>query len=182
MTEMDQAAELAYKKACLRFIDEYIKFNNKYVSLSTNGIFSVETASGIEPFIALGEVIHWTVIMYDKLDKAALSPSERALMSGIKHIDNIVKHEKAKFDVSDFIKTVPKNSVKGTNRGDKMSIKWQVTLCFFFQDISMIPVEPDWRIQRKNYNTNIKDKEVNDVISQIDKILKKYVFDINNAN
>lgn len=153
MDDFLKTAELAYKKACLRFIQEYAMFNQNNVSLSQEGIFTVNVQPGIEPFISLGEIIYWGIALFDRIDATVL-PKEKKLISGFRHVYNITKHKKSPFSVADILQTVPRFSGKGVPSPQGGHISCTVSVAFFFKDISMIPIDDDQeRTQRNNYNS-----------------------------
>jgi len=100
-----------------------------------------------------------------------MKPEEQKFMSGVMHVDNILKHEKdTKVEVWDFVRTYPKFSM-GMNNG-VLSTNVQTSFCFM--DISFIPVDKDNQTKRNNYNQYIKDKDVVEVVNNITFILKQY--------
>lgn len=99
-------------------------------------------------------------------------------MSGIKHIDNTLKHTEYNFEIWDFLRMYSKHEITGKKNEKGFNINYRVIPAFQFQDISSIPCEEKWKNQRNAYNDKIKDKDMNEVISEVDKILKKYFIDV----
>lgn len=168
--EFIDASILAYKKACVRFINEYARFNNE--NRKKTGEYSILATpkDGDEIFISLCEVFSWTTKLYDRMDKNNLDSNEKGFMSGVKFVDNTLKHEKTGFQISDFIKT----AIMHTIEKRKKNISCGMRFVFTFTDIPHIPMNPNWKSQRDNYLSFLNEKDVTDVLIEAEKILKKY--------
>lgn len=178
MSRFLDTAEVGYKNACIRCVDEQRKFAEKNIKYENNGIVAVHVEDSMEIFNALTEIIHWAVGIYDRLDKNFIDEEDKKMMSGIKHIDNILKHTEYDFEMWNFLRMYSKHDITGKRNEKGICLNYKVTPAFQFQDISSIPCEEKWRNQRNAYNDKIKNKDMNEVISAVDKILKKYFIDV----
>lgn len=171
MADLLECAKIAYIKACNDLNEAGKRFNGKHINIQEDGIIKYCSEEAIEPFICIGNVIHKAVEVYVRLDNRNMKEEERKFMSGVMHVDNILKHEKdTKVEVWDFVRTQPKFSIVGKNG----EISANVQTGFFFMDISFIPVDDKNQRKRNNYNEYIKDKDVVDIINNITFILKQY--------
>ena len=178
MSNFLDTAEIGYKNACLRCIDEQVKFNKKHVTYNKNGIIDVRVEDSNEIFIALSEIIHWSVEIYDRLDKRFIDEEDKKIMSGVKHIDNILKHTEQNFELWNFLRLYSKHEIKGSKKDGNLNLNYRIVLAFQFQYISSIPCEEKWQNQRQYYNDKIKEKDMNEVVSMIDKVLKEHFIDV----
>lgn len=167
--EFINVAITGYKKACMRYIGEQVLYNQKNVNATKENTILVTPKEGDEIFAALTEVVSWVVKLYDRMTVDSVTQSEKKFMSGIKYIDNTLKHEKSEFSIYDFIKIGSKHEIKKV--GNSLNVSMRIV--FTFSDVSQIPVDEKWKNQRDNYMNNIMDKDTNDIIVEAERILKK---------
>jgi len=171
MADLLECAKVAYVKACEDFNAVGKKFNDRHIKVQENGIIQYQSEEAVEPFICIGNVIHKAVEVYVRLDQRKMKMDEQRFMSGVMHVDNILKHEKdTKVELWDFVRTQPKFSISEKNG----TLSTNVQMGFFFMDISFIPVDSQNQKKRDNYNAYIKGKDVVDVVNNITFILKQY--------
>lgn len=178
MSSFLDTAELGYKNACLRCIDEQVKFTNSHVLYRDEGIVKIRVEDSKEIFSSFSEIIHWAVEIYDRLDQSLIDEEDRKVMSGIKHIDNILKHTEQNFEIEAFLRMYAKHEIRGKKNGEAVNINYRIIPAFQFQDIAYIPCSSKWANQRQAYNDKIKGKDMNDVISNVDKVLVKHFIGI----
>lgn len=126
-------------------------------------------------FIALEELIHKAIIIYDgELKDFKLKGKDKSFMSGVKHIDNLVKHNTEKIEILDIISSTPKIQSEKVNGMAKNRFRVNMELVNFWNDIKDIPCDDKWMNQRNNYNIHLKGKLVIDTVQCINLIIEKY--------
>lgn len=168
----------AYKLSCLDYINEYKKYVSAHVKPTGAGVFQVKLEGIERPFKYLSDVLHWGVAIYDTIDKNVILDSDKSYMSGVKFIDNMTKHQAdyTAYDLWTFVHPSPEYSTKVNSvEGNNVNVGFQMNLKFIFQDISNITIDPKYANQKQNYINNICGKDVNEIISKMEKIIKKHI-------
>lgn len=177
MATIFESTITAYKLACLEFIKQYKTFIHSHISVMDTGHFMYHSEDIEKPFKYLSDVLHYAVVIYDTIEKEIISAEDKKYMSGIKCIDNMTKHqgEYKDYTLDNFVKPIPEIStqIDQVINEEDVIVSFHMSLKFIFQDISNI--ESRYEEQKRNYMENICGKEANEVISKIDKILKKYI-------
>lgn len=171
MADLLEVAQIAYIKACKEFNEAAKRYNDTHINIQENGEINYCSGEAIVPFMCIVDVIHKAVDVYCRLEQGQMTEAERKFMSGVMHVDNIMKHEKdTKVEVWDFVRTHPKFSI---SKKDGI-LTTNIQTGFFFEDISFIPVDSKNQAKRNNYNEYIKGKDVVDVLNNITFIIKQY--------
>lgn len=176
MEDLLDAQYLMYKEDYVAFEMEYKDFQKRNTKRVNSLQCSVYTETATTVYMKLNRLIHSAIILYDnKVSLVGLDDYETKFMSGFKHIDNLIKHNKQPLDIADLISSTPQlqSSVLRVTRLPQL---WfDVRLISMWMDLSSIPCEPRWQNQRNNYNTYLKGKMVIDTIHEMDRILRKYL-------
>ena len=121
------------------------------------------------------ELISWAVALYDRIDKRNVTAHDISFMSGIKYIDNIIKHEGNLFTLYAILRPGINLSVKIEEDTEGPNIKdVKMTPCIVWGNLDNIPCKPQFRSQRNNYFNIVQKLSVCKCINNIDGILKKH--------
>lgn len=160
---------------------ELAQFNNTYDSFQKDNAnrinalkITVFTAEPSDAFSYLEGLIHWAVRIYDTGPKINLSSDDIGFMSGIKHVDNTLKHTEDQQDIliTDFISSTPKITRTLLKVTRKPQYITNGELVSFWQDISSLPVK--YKNQLVNYNKYLKGNEIQLSVKRLDRIIKMY--------
>ena len=167
---VDVALE-AYKKAQKEFYDEYDKYENLCKEAGDNVVI---LSDDINAFIAMRQMIGWAVSLYDRIDKKNIQKAEISFMSGIKYIDNILKHEKASFNLYSILGPGMLISVQVDDDKDgpiiqEVSIKPRLV----WGDLIKIPEKLEYRNQRDNYFKYIQKQGILESLNKLEEIIYK---------
>lgn len=168
----------SYKLSCLDFIREYKNYVEKHAKVTGVGRFEVKTDGVERPFKYLNDVLHWGVMIYDTIDKTCIDDVDKTYMSGVKFVDNMTKHQAdyASYDLWEFVRPVSEFSSKVNSvQGDIVNVGLGMKLKLVFQDISNITVDSKYDNQKRNYMNYICGRNVNEIISNMEKIIKKHI-------
>ena len=169
MSDLFRYAKIAYVKACEEFNWVAKKYNDTHISIQNNGIIEYKSEEALPVFICISNVIHKAIEWYVRIDKSKLAQKQKDLFSGVRHVDNILKHEnKTHIEIYDFIRPCPKFEIVRKNG----VIKPNVSCSYVFMDIEYIPCDKEYISQRKNYNRFLNGKDVIEIFDQISHILE----------
>jgi len=170
MSELLKPGYDAFLFAYQRFHENYEKMTKESVEYKPNGIIGTKPPMNETTFTSLCEVIHWGVVLYARLSSNQLKSEDKLFLSGIKHIDNLIKHDKRAFVMLDNANKISCSPVPVSE--NRFSVDFKITIACFWSDISKIPCEKGWEPQRDNYNKFLKDKEVLDSINKFKLIIE----------
>ncbi len=137
------------------------------------GKHTVVLSENIEPFVSIREAISWAVSLYERIADSEKHEDIIHLMSGIRFIDNIMKHNKEIFFLYSFCCPGYNISVK-VDDDDTGPIIQEVAiepLLIFGQCENIIG---KYESQYKNYNYNIQGKSIKTIMNELDKILSMF--------
>lgn len=160
----------SYNKAKGRFLIEH----DTYIKLC-NDKSAIVLSENAEAFAALREVITWIVFLYDRIKKAQVTDDDKFFMSGIKYIDNVLKHEKSVFELYSVQRpgfTITVDAVDGESGPEIKSVEWEP--CLVWGELEKIPVKAEYIKQRENYFKFVKEEGVLKSINKMDAIINKY--------
>lgn len=165
----------SYNKAKERFFIEH----DAYIKLCKDeGENTVVLSENTEAFAALREIITWAVFLYDRVEKGIVSEDDKSFMSGIKYIDNVLKHEKSVFELYSVqcpgVKIII-DAVDGENGPDINSIEIEPQLVW--GGLDNIPAKSKYIKQRENYFNYVKESGLLESINKMDMIINKYYRD-----
>lgn len=176
MSNLIETSYQAYKNAHSRYLEALDLLTKNNVSCdSATGIFTTCPAEPVDVFISLRELIQWAVSVHTRSDKSCLSGGERSFMSGIKHIDNMMKHEDTSIQIDELLRSCVKYKGEIKKYGNIGVFSPTFSLTCIWEDISHIPVDDQFITQRKNYNKNLKDQLVTETVDKLNKIIEKYI-------
>lgn len=145
-----------------------------YISICKDeGQNTIVLSEDIEPFASIRESISWAVSLYEKVDKSEKHEDSICFMSGVKFIDNIMKHNMEVFFLYSFCRPGIHISVKVEENDTGPLI----------EDIEMEPlllfgeaenIKGRWKTQRENYSNKIQGKPVKTIMDELDKILRTF--------
>lgn len=160
----------AYNKAKQRFCEEH----DAFVSLcKEKGENTVVLSQDAGAYIALKETISWAVALYDRTNKKNFSKHEISFMSGIKFIDNTIKHTKAVFDIYAILHpgvTITLDA-EDSNEGPKLN-GVELKPCLVWGKLDNIPIVKKYENQRQNYFAYVAKLGVVESIMKMDTIIR----------
>ena len=128
--------------------------------------------NNIEPFAAISEAFFWAISLYDKIDKSLIDKNTIGLMSGIKYVNNVMKHCDEVFALYSFCHPGICISVKVDDGEDGPIIQTvNIDSTLVFGKIEDIPVKPVNKNQRKNYVTWLQEKSIPVILKSLDNVL-----------
>ena len=171
VNNVDIALE-AFKEAQKRFYKEL----NAFIELcEEKGKNTVVLSEDIGAFTAMREMIIWAVSLYDRIEKQRVSEEDKAFMSGIKYIDNVLKHEKEIFELFSILSPGIKISVDvEDNQNGPIIRDVQMESQLVWGDLKGIRVNPKFEKQRDNFFNYVKKLEITKSIEKLDMIIEKY--------
>lgn len=160
----------AYNKAKERFFTEH----DAYIKLCKdkgNNIVVLSQDAGA--YIALKETISWAVVLYDRTNNVKFTKQEIRFMSGIKFIDNTIKHTKVVFDIYAILRpgTNITLDVEDNKEGPKLN-GVEIEPCLVWGKLDNIPIEKEYENQRHNYFTYVNKLGVVECINKMDAIIR----------
>lgn len=165
----------AYKLAYKEFIREYDSYSKRNIERTNDLACSVYTEEPDSVYLKLQDVIHKTCILYDKkIIKCKLSQDEKGFMSGVKHVDNIIKHEDSIQDIAELIASASRISsiVSKVTVVPKMIMN--LRLVNVWADLSKLPLRDKDQRKRANYNKYLKKETLDSTVGRINEIVDKY--------
>lgn len=165
-----------YKRELTQFNNAYDSFQKDNVNRKNALNCNVVTVDPRDVFSYLEGLIHWAVMIYDNGPEINLSSDDIGFMSGIKHVDNTLKHteDQQEIHITNLISSTPKITSTLLKFTRKPMPIISAELISMWQDISFIPVKKNFKDQRTNYNKYLKGKEIQLSIQKLDRIIKKY--------
>ncbi len=163
-------------------VDGYVKARERFFSINRAYLDECKKARDnmvilteeSEIFLAIREVISWAVALYERIDKQKILAIDKHFMSGIKYIDNVIKHENTKFSFYTILR--PGINISVEVEGDpNLNIKnVSMDSCILWGDMDEIPTNKHNSSQRKNYNKYVKRQSVCESVEKINDLLRKY--------
>lgn len=176
MSDLVETSYEAYKDAYSRYLAAFDLLTKNNVSCDPDtGIFTTYTAEPVGVFIPLRELIQWAVSVYIRSDDSCLSGHDKSFMSGIKHVDNIMKHEEMSVQIDQLLKSCVKFKGEVKKYGELGVFSPSFSLTCIWEDISFIPVDKKYKRQRKNYNKYLKGQLVTEVVEELNQIIEKCI-------
>lgn len=162
----------AYKDSQKEFHDKYVEYEKlcKEAGKSTVVLSDISNA-----FIAMREMISWAVSLYDRIDRENMTKDEISFMSGIKYINNILKHEKTNFNPNDVLGPGMLISAQVDDKKDGPIIQdVSIEARLVWGDLQNIPEKSKYMSQRDNYFQYIQKHGILEIMDKLDKIIYKY--------
>jgi hypothetical protein len=165
--ELSIKAYIQARKRVNEGYDAYISQCNEH------GKNTVVLSEDIEPFVSIREAISWAVSLYEKIPESAKDEDVIRFMSGIKFLDNRLKHNKGIFSLYTFCRPGIKISVAVDDNEETPIIRevsMEPTLVFGNAENIFEGAE----CQLKNYLKEVQGKSIRIVMDKLDQIINKF--------
>ena len=171
-----EAQKIRYQKDLDAVNDEYEKFRTENVKKTSALTFDVYVEEPVSLYIAVSDYIHSAIVLIDIcLDISRINGKDRSFLSGVRFIENIVKHEKQNMDITEFLSATPKMIGSGKRNENGLKLNVNMEIDSFWQDMLPMQVAPENERQKNNYEFYVKGKRVMDTVNELDGIIRKYI-------